>query len=387
MPLHCFTDWNQLKSEPPGRIGDLAATWNTLARRCEAHTLFQTYEWHEAWWNAFQKNYELRLVVYVENDEWQGIAPLCLSEKKINGLHERVLGFMGSDNFASDYADFIIPTGHSDVLEQFLGWIETHMHEWTLLDLVNLPEWSEHLPLSAGHFKKRGGIWKSRMTCDFLYDAPAVSLSDPEEGKKILSKKSLKRHHNHFAKSGNLRLFHCESEEQIEGYLERFFEQHIARRAITEAPSIFLEREHRDFYHALIRALFPQGWLLFTVVEFDGEPIAMHFGFLHEKTLLWYKPTFDIRFLKRSPGEVLLKFLFETALEKKLTLFDFTVGSEEFKYRFANEIRAAYRVRIYRRLVSLWFMRARRIIAALRRRLTGEKRGRRETQSAQSAQD
>jgi CelD/BcsL family acetyltransferase involved in cellulose biosynthesis len=95
------------------------------------------------------------------------------------------------------------------------------------------------------------------------------------------------------------------------------------------------------------------------VVLFNGAPLAFHFGFEYRRGFIWYKPTFDIQFASRSPGEVLIKFLLEDAIKKNLEEFDFTVGSESFKYRFANRIRSNSRVIAFRSTVDYWKHRAR----------------------------
>ncbi len=64
--------------------------------------------------------------------------------------------------------------------------------------------------------------------------------------------------------------------------------------------------------------------------------------------MIWYKPTFDISYAKRSPGEVLLKILLEYALEHDVAKFDFTIGDEDYKYRFANHSHWKYTIRVFR---------------------------------------
>jgi len=93
------------------------------------------------------------------------------------------------------------------------------------------------------------------------------------------------------------------------------------------------------------------------VVLFNGAPLAFHFGFEYRRRFIWYKPTFDVQFASRSPGEVLIKFLLEDAIEKKLEEFDFTVGSESFKYRFANRIRFNNRLIVFHYAGDYWIQR------------------------------
>lgn len=80
----------------------------------------------------------------------------------------------------------------------------------------------------------------------------------------------------------------------------------------------------------------PSSELRFAVLELDGRPLAYHFGFESKRTYLWYKPAFDVGFWKYSPGEVLLRNLLRYARDSELREFDFTIGDESFKQRFAN---------------------------------------------------
>jgi CelD/BcsL family acetyltransferase involved in cellulose biosynthesis len=78
------------------------------------------------------------------------------------------------------------------------------------------------------------------------------------------------------------------------------------------------------------------GWLRFTRIDWNGKAIAFHFGFSYGGVYLWYKPSFDISLARRSPGEVLLRQLFLAAASEGAHTFDFGLGDEAFKDRFAT---------------------------------------------------
>ena len=72
------------------------------------------------------------------------------------------------------------------------------------------------------------------------------------------------------------------------------------------------------------------------MIEFDGRPIAFHFGFSFAGNYLWYKPSFEIALARKSPGEVLLRQLLLAAVQENAYVFDFGLGDEAFKHRFAS---------------------------------------------------
>ena len=48
---------------------------------------------------------------------------------------------------------------------------------------------------------------------------------------------------------------------------------------------------------------------------------------------------YDVELAKLSPGDVLLKRLFEQAQAEDAQSFDFTIGEEPYKLRFATDVR------------------------------------------------
>jgi hypothetical protein len=53
----------------------------------------------------------------------------------------------------------------------------------------------------------------------------------------------------------------------------------------------------------------------------------------------------------------LLKFLLDDAIGRGLEEFDFTVGSEPFKYRFSNRTRSNDRIIVFRSAADYWIHR------------------------------
>jgi len=117
-----------------------------------------------------------------------------------------------------------------------------------------------------------------------------------------------------------------------------FFDQHVRRWQVTPHPSLFCDSANRSFYRALVSDADEVEWLRFTSIELDGRTIASHFGFSHRGSYMWYKPSFEIELARRSPGEVLLRSLLVAAVDERARVFDFGLGDEAFKHRFANRI-------------------------------------------------
>lgn len=319
-------------------------------------SIYQTLEWNRLWWESFGGSSELLLLLALDGAELAGAAPLMI--ETLRG--RRVVRLIGTPNFATDFGALILPPDRGRAkraLEALVGWLKDQRDLWDEIDLYYLPGDSEDLsPLEDA--------FPGRLLRQEVCDAPTRLLNHPEEDARLPLKKSLKRHHNWFARQGELTFTRFDRAEDILPKLDAFFAQHIERRALEGEVSQFKDPLQKRFYEALVRAMAPRGWITFATVSFNGELIAQHLGFLLAKRFYWYKPTFAAKYEKHSPGEVLLKALFESALAEKLVEFDFTAGGEGFKYRFANHIRKLHRFRIYRTLGSYTRARLRRSLAA-----------------------
>jgi CelD/BcsL family acetyltransferase involved in cellulose biosynthesis len=225
-------------------------------------------------------------------------------------------------------------------VEKILEYLVKGKDGWDSIELLNIPEYSKTLNIMSQvckNMRKKFEISRD-MVC------PSLRIEgDLEFAKSCLKKKSTARHYNYFKKNGELIYMRLSTDEEIESHLEPFFEQHIKRRDLAEESSLFLIPNRKAFYRYLVRFM-PRDWIHFTVLTFNGVPIAYHFGFSYGNKLTWYKPSFDVSYANHSPGETLLFFLIKESIENGARELDFTIGDEAFKRRFSNLIRYNYRV-------------------------------------------
>ncbi|MEX2123315.1 MAG: GNAT family N-acetyltransferase [Woeseia sp.] len=338
--------------------------WASLLERCADSSVFQTYQWHQSWWKAFGGTDKLLLILCYSGSHLVGIAPMMVTTAHCRVKPARKeIRFIGSANNASDYCDFLIDAEFPGALEVLLRELCDSPSHADCLHLTNMQEHSRNQSVMRRFFQKR----QSRFIVEIDQPAPCRVLGDVQEDKKTANKSSLRRRCNYFTKAGNLRFHRCKSEAEIFLYLEKFFDQHRSRRELAGTASQFLDPAQCYFFSNLVVSLFPQGWLKFDVMLFDGEPLAFHFGFEYRKRFIWYKPTFNVEFADKSPGEVLIKYLLDDAIARGLEEFDFTVGCEAFKMRFSNETRYNNRLIVFRSRYMYWFYRVRRFVRAVRR--------------------
>ena len=325
----CVTDFS--------RLPDLAQDWQRLTSQDPQAEIFHLWSWA----SAFSKAYEgtLSPCVFIVHREQKvvGILPLVRRGSRLE--------FLGSPH--SDYNDILCEERDAAaVLEVALDSLLHLQADWDYCALDKLPShsrvvrcWRQLPPRQRRHLQ-----------LTFLCPCPTIMLNEDKVVmlKKLTGKRDQKHHQKVLQKRGRLTFRHLETREEAREHLRHLFDQHITRYACSGFDSQFLEAEPRSFFEALVEELDPRTQLRFAVLEVGKQPVAYHFGFRQNGKHTHYKPTFDIDHWESGPGDVLLQHLFQYALETGESEFDFTVGDESYKYRFANRINRNFTLHIDR---------------------------------------
>ena len=309
-------------------LEELAGEWERLRALAGRHTIFQRYAWARAWREAFGDGHALCAPVVWEGGRPAGILPLVR-----DGARLRFLG-----HSASDYnAILCAPERAGEMLERSLAALAENARGWGALWLENVPSDS---PL-AGVLETLPPAARRRTHARAPVDCPALAMG---EGKadvlaRLLNKDKVRKTSRALERLGAVSFRHLETGEEIAAHLPLFFRQHIRRQALAGRTSRFVEEQGMRFARALAERLDTRKELRFAVLEVDGRPAAYHLGFEADGVFYYYKPAFDIDLWEQSPGQVLLYHLFKYAAGGDIAEFNFGVGGEGYKYRFANETR------------------------------------------------
>ena len=298
--------------------------WHAAAARGDTWSVFQEPHWLRCWWDVYGRG-DLLIVSAWHEERLIAIAPLFVDGE--------MAFFVGSGG--SDYLDFIGDATAPGVTEAILEVVLARVPGLLGFRFYHVPDASR-----TGQ-RLRGAAARLRLECvdEGELAAPVLDLGPHgEAGLAAAQKKSLMRHERGFSRLGTLAVRHLRRADEILPRLDAFFDQHQRRWQGTGHPSLFHDSVHQAFYRRLAAGADDEGWLRFTSVEFDGRPIACHFGFSHRGRYLWYKPSFEIALARQSPGEVLLRQLLLAAVEEQATLFDLGLGDEAFKRRFASRV-------------------------------------------------
>src|SRR5262249_45576244 len=137
----------EIRSE--AAFDELRPAWEKLLCASASRNIFLTWEWARAWWRAYGKSRELRiLAAWDESGALRGIAPLCGQTPRRYGLKIPVLSFVGDGSNDSDYLDFLIASGYEEpVMRSFQSHWKEDWNAGTVLALNEIPESSPNLVL------------------------------------------------------------------------------------------------------------------------------------------------------------------------------------------------------------------------------------------------
>lgn len=131
--------------------------------------------------------------------------------------------------------------------------------------------------------------------------------------------------------------------------LETLFKLHDARWAGRPGSSALADPTIRAFHLEFATAALERGWLRLSVMEVDGEPVAVLYGWLIGGRWSYYQAGFDPAWARHSPGFLLLAETIREAIEDESIEYDMLLGEEAFKSRFATSSRAVQTVFLARR--------------------------------------
>jgi CelD/BcsL family acetyltransferase involved in cellulose biosynthesis/peptidoglycan/xylan/chitin deacetylase (PgdA/CDA1 family) len=315
----------------PARLESLKEPWNRLLSRHPAPEAFYGIEWSLA--NLDVPDTQLLTVVTTFADEVVGIAPLCCRGRTIDFVAAGI----------SDYNDILCTAEDaSTVLEITLRQLSQSRRN-SRICLSNIRE--DSLVVVAARRSLRTAAIHLTKICN----CPCIRFGENKEDhlRSLYSKKSLVRHARSLEKKGKLSFHVFDRYADAAPHLDEYFAQQVIRRAASGQWSAYSTAGGRERARMLMRHQSTDGSLRIAVLRLNGRAIAYHYGFVKHGKYYWYKPSFDITFWDDSPGEVLMHYLLLSLKNESIREFDFTIGEEPFKDRFANARVACYLAKVY----------------------------------------
>lgn len=255
---------------------------------------------------------------------WSHLAPLWLDQTYCQGVGQAGI-YLAAGSGAADFAQMspeTIQAALPDVLKSGLV----------------LPRVAEGTPLAD---------WcDAEGTVTIDYDvAPRMALTGGWEAvrqrRSSRTWSGLRRKARRMASQAEVLFISVTSLEDLERWTPSLFALYEKRSRSVRRRGVWTNPRGRRFLEAWMRELALEGALEVTLLLADGVPEAFTFVIADADTHYLYGLAFDpeSRFARDSPGEQLLVRAMESATKKGASWFDFLVGDEPYKRKWATESR------------------------------------------------
>src|SRR5205085_1086318 len=235
----------------PNSLQSLREEWDGLVERCSSATIYQSWDWNEAWWTAFGKGKSLRLLLLRENGLLIGIAPFYVSRHFNSPLRRLALAGTG----ASDYLDVIAADEHAErAAESILHHLD-HSTEYDLADLQQLRP--ESLLMEAACAARHDTSLRRIPSIIAQEPCPYVPLPGTwDEILKQLGKKTranIGYYERLFFKSFESAEIRLAGPEELDSAMDSLFDLHQKRWNARLLPGVMGDKKVRTFHHMVAK--------------------------------------------------------------------------------------------------------------------------------------
>jgi CelD/BcsL family acetyltransferase involved in cellulose biosynthesis len=325
--------------------------WDKLLRRTEQVNVFSSWEWQYHWWRNYGKHRALRLLVAKNKTNVVGILPLyAQSINFLQFIPLSVLRLIGTGGDTSpDYLGPLLEPGKEQ--EICLALCEFILHEMTTWDVLNFTD----IP-QAGTFAM--ALSDMCMREGQAFDNSAISVIPvirlPATWEDYLSK--LHRDKRYRVRKLRRKLteafsvnFHVwDSKEKLDEVIDQLIRLHHLRWQNSKQSDSFASPEYVGFHRDAIKSCFDRDWIRLYCLTLNDQMAAIYYCYRFNNEVLYFQSGFDPAFEDFVPGQVLLGFAVEHAINEGNKVFDLLKGQHRYKTEWANDSRKTCDLSVYR---------------------------------------
>lgn len=313
--------------------------------RCRVPNLFLCREWLRAWWETYQKNKHLHILVFSKGRENVGIAPLYVNQN-YSGI--RAYRFLGDGK--ANYLDIICCEGFERHVANTLLDSLSGDGQPAILDFNDVRSDSiffTHLETSLSERQIRCSKYP-------LYPCPFGRLGPNWHsifGNSIQRSKYRSEFKRKIGKSEQVLSTIGKLEFKIVDNIAtwtRVFPQlvEVHSHRFSGTTNRVLKGKGGDFIYRLGKNLLGRGMVV-SLLTLDEEPISFIIGFIMGNAFVHYIPAFDPAFKKSSIGHLHLKYFSEWLIKEGVGIMDLSKGDHAYKQKWTTEVFWNYRYFIH----------------------------------------
>jgi CelD/BcsL family acetyltransferase involved in cellulose biosynthesis len=314
----------------------LISYWKILEQNNPYIFIYQRFSWNKYWAQIFEANYFFEILVVLNFSKPVVILPFCVNRVGI----VKKIEFIGLDQ-----SDYLSPIIDKDFIFTYEIWHQLKNSitlKYDIMILKNIPNFFNNNQVNQFIYINK---------CQFQSLAFSLKLPNSFD----LFEKSLKSSF----RSDNRRNLRRLEETGIVSFInldnnldQNFKEISIAleqksRRIKNHLGKSMLQNDLvNKFYNNSYKIHDENYKIIFSYLLYnDNHLLATHWGIIDNTRFYYILPTIEGReWYKFSCGKLLINNLIQYSISKNLSVFDFTIGDENYKKDWCNETNTIYKL-------------------------------------------
>ncbi len=341
-------------------LSNLESDWNRLSETAELPNVFMTHDWFRIWNQRITQEdgsgwRRPNVLVLRKEGVIAAISPLIYRIATRFGWAVRKVEFVGRQ---ADYNDLVVGNDPQSQTEAIVDFLARTRDQWDLIDLRDLREAGNTLPLIEGALRRAGLIYRvlpEEERCPFLViDSPwSTMVSRLSPSSRRTFRKQQSRLDRMSAKGLRVRIIENPLDEP--GLLDKLISLEGQKHVRGELSQPFIAK-YPEVFRSLFETLGPRGWFYVALMELGGRPLAWQLWFRCGKKLWGFLTAYDHAFSRLSPGTMLVPAMIDYGFSHGHNEYDFLRGEESYKMRWTTDYHQNCRLLIWSRR---WTSRAR----------------------------
>ncbi|GAB4509838.1 MAG: GNAT family N-acetyltransferase [Sulfuricaulis sp.] len=325
--------------------------WDKLLSRTEQAKVFSSWEWQYHWWQNYGEHRALRLLVAKNKTNVVGILPLYA--QSINFLQFIPLSILrligtGGDTSPDYLGPLLEPGKEQQICLAFCEFILHEMTTWDVLNFTDIPhEGTFAMTLSNMCMRERLAYDNSAISIIPIVRLPATwedYLSNLHRDKRYRVRKLRRKLTEAFSVN-----FHVwDSKEKLDEVIDQLIRLHHLRWQDSKQSDSFASPEYVGFHRDAIKSCFDRDWIRLYCLTLNDQMVAIYYCYRFNNEVLYFQSGFDPAFEDFVPGQVLLGFAVEHAINEGNKVFDLLKGQYRYKTEWANDSRKTCDLSVYR---------------------------------------
>jgi len=311
----------------------LRGEWNELLTQCDQATIFQSWEWNEAWWHHFGSGKRLLLLQVREHGRLIGLAPFYIS--RYPGTPLRRLMFVGTG--ISDFLDILAPRHRAfevcELIEQFLSSARDH----DLVDLQDLRptavlrETLQCSSLSPAVADAHEVMWVDQEPC------LAIALPPTWEAYMAGLGRNMRKNVPYYCRLLQRRREGVEigaaGRAELPEVMSALFELHQKRWQQRRQRGHLVSQQVQAFHRQVAERFLDRNWLRLHYIRVGGRIIATDYAFRFRDHYAGYLMGFDPapEWKHHSIGTVMTAEVIRHAIAEGCQVMDLLRGKDAYK--------------------------------------------------------